>query len=117
MWAALPRDACRGEADRSDSRRWAQPRNTARRDTESGQETRIEFYDEANPTVAYNTIIRPEGDTTYNIPIAEFAGTTYTLLKFRSQIGSLISFSGHERRVEINGGYGQGYGIDYGGDS
>ncbi len=84
---------------------------------EVGQETLIEFYDESNPDVTYNTIVRPEGDTSYNIPIAEFSGTTYTLLKFRSQLGGLISFSGHERRVEINGGYGQGYGIDYGGDT
>lgn len=84
---------------------------------ESGQTTVIEFYDESDLTgIPYRSTSVPEGDTNYTIPIADFNGVGTTTLKFRSARDGLLSFTGHERKVILSSGYGQGYGIDYGGD-
>lgn len=85
---------------------------------EVGQTTVIEFYNDANPGAApYNSITVPEGNTSYSIPITEFAGAGITTLKFRSARDGILSFSGIERKVVTLGGYGNGYGLDYGGSA
>lgn len=85
---------------------------------EVGQTTVIEFYNDAAPGApAYNSISIPEGDTSYSIPIAEFAGAGVTTIKFRSSREGILSFSGIERKVITTGGYGNAYGLDYGGSA
>ena len=83
---------------------------------EDGQTTVIEFYDETDIGAGpYNSISVTEGDTSYDIPIGEFSGSGLTILKFRSSREGLLSFTGIERRIDHGSGYGNLYGLDYGG--
>lgn len=83
---------------------------------EVGQTTVIEFYDDAAPgDPPYRSETVPESDTSVVLPIAFFTANV-TTLKFRSSRDGLLSYTGHERKVINSSGYGQGYGIDYGGD-
>lgn len=85
---------------------------------EAGQTTVIEFYNDATPgSPPYNSISVAEGLTSHTIPIAAFSGAGVTTLKFRSSRDGILSFSGIERKVITTGGYGNAYGLDYGGSA
>lgn len=86
--------------------------NSADVTPEDDQTTRIEVLDLAEAVLTTHDDLP---GTSYDVPVASFAGETGGYIRVSSKRDGLISLQAHQIQVVVTTGYGYGYGLDYGG--